>query len=132
MENSLKPVAWMLRAEHKDGAIGIVLYGERQDCAQRATYTLGCDCKQEWTPLYAAPVADAEDAARLDWLDSLSTRTQYQNARVVARPVDSDMHFANGRVSIYIRDLFGNAVQFGQADNIRAAIDAARKGSEEC
>jgi hypothetical protein len=75
----------------------------------------------------------AADAARLDFLDSLTRRTQYQNQRRPNESVSSDMHFAVGLdpVSLYLRDLCGNVVKAGRGENVRAAIDAARTASEK-
>lgn len=89
-----------------------------------------CDLMRETKSLMETPInTDASreaDAERLDWLDSLTKRTEFQNARAPARAVFSDMHFANSRVCLFIRDMFGNPVQQGEGATTRAAIDAAR------
>lgn len=68
-----------------------------------------------------------KDAARLDWLETLLHRTEYQNQRRPAESVSSDMHFAHGNCNLYVRNLFGNATTGagGGGDSVRAAIDAA-------
>ena len=88
---------------------------------------------------YAARCVAAErelwqkDAARLDWLETLLHRTEYQNSRRPAESVSSDMHFAHGKCNLYVRNLFGNAITGagGSGDSVRAAIDAAIRQAGE-
>ena len=74
-----------------------------------------------------------KDAARLDWLETLLHRTEYQNSRRPAESVSSDMHFAHGKCNLYVRNLFGNAITGagGSGDSVRAAIDAAIRQAGE-
>lgn len=70
----------------------------------------------------------AADAARLDYLDTLMARTEYQNSRRPAEPVKSDMHFDAGRCSLYVRNLFADCVVSVSGQSVREAIDAAMEG----
>ena len=65
------------------------------------------------------------DKERLDFLQWLMTRTEYQNQRVT-RAVDSDLHIGGGWCSLYVRNMFGNPVSGGMssARDVREAIDA--------
>lgn len=81
---------------------------------------------QDW--LHEAKRADIvkDDRKRLDWLDRLRRRKQFMNSRAGEVSVSSDMHFQHGTVSIYIRDMYGDAKVVGAGDDIRTAIDNAQ------
>jgi hypothetical protein len=65
------------------------------------------------------------DKERLDFLEWLLTRTEFQNQRVPARTVSSDMHFGPGHCNLFVRNMFGNPVLggHGTARSVREAID---------
>ena len=65
------------------------------------------------------------DKERVDFLESLCCRTEFQNSRVGMVPIGSDMHFTREAVSLYLRDLLGNAVFGGSGRTVREAIDSA-------
>lgn len=80
----------------------------------------------------AARIAELEaDANRLDFMDLLLRRTQFQTSSRPSEKVGSDIHMGGGSCSIYIRDLFGNAVISRQAKNTRELLDAAISASKE-
>jgi hypothetical protein len=66
------------------------------------------------------------DSERLDFLQWLMTRTEFQSPRAGARAVDSDMHIGGGWCSLYVRNMFGNPVKGGMsgARDVRETIDA--------
>ena len=69
------------------------------------------------------------DTERLNFLDSLMKRTEYQNMRRPSVGVDSDMHInSHGNVALYARDLCGRVVAAGSAENVRDAIDQCAAG----
>lgn len=65
------------------------------------------------------------DKERVDFLEWLLTRTEFQNTRAPARTVSSDMHFGPSYCNLFVRDLFGNPVLggCGSARSVREAID---------
>jgi hypothetical protein len=63
------------------------------------------------------------DSERLNLLETLIERTEYQNERRPKEYVKADMHFGGGFCSIYVRGLTGNLVQFGSGESVREAID---------
>jgi hypothetical protein len=63
------------------------------------------------------------DSERLDYLDWLMNRTEFQNIRRPEVPVSSDMHFTNGRCSLYIRTMTGICAGSGSGSTVREAID---------
>lgn len=63
------------------------------------------------------------DTQRLDFLQKLAGRTEFQNSRRPKESVSSDIHVSNGGFSVYIRNLFGNVVIGGSSNDIRAVID---------
>lgn len=77
------------------------------------------------------PLARAElevlrkDSARIDFLQRLTTRADYQNQRRPTVSVGSDMHLGGGICGLFMRDLLGNIVGAGYAESVRDAIDAA-------
>lgn len=66
-----------------------------------------------------------DDRARMDFLESLMSRREYQNARRPSEGVGADMHFNDTWVSLYLRDLCGVVTAEGQGTSVRACIDAA-------
>ena len=129
MTNEPKPAAWM----HPDGRVvpASTMAAAQRDGGAMKSSLLGYSVR-----LYDQAVIDAKDAeiealrkdaARLDWLETLLHRTEYQNQRRPAESVSSDMHFAHGNCNLYVRNLFGNATTGagGGGDSVRAAIDAA-------
>lgn len=68
------------------------------------------------------------DDARLDWLDSLKDRVEPLRPGGSMRPVSSKILLDRGRVTIYLRDLRGDVVRFGEGASIREAIDATWGG----
>jgi len=89
------------------------------------------DYRRPAQPQQATLVAERDalrqDAARLDYLESLLKRTEHQNSRRPNEPVNSDMHFTDRRCSLYLRNMFGHCVTTGSGESVRAAIDAAMK-----
>lgn len=69
------------------------------------------------------PLTDKE---RLDFLQWLITRTEFQNQRAGSIAVGSDMHIGGGWCGLYVRNLFGNPIKGGisSARDVREAIDA--------
>jgi hypothetical protein len=67
------------------------------------------------------------DSERLDWMDALSTRTEYQNKRVPRRHVSSDFHFDYNEANLYIRNQEGRCIACGRG-TVREAIDMAATG----
>jgi hypothetical protein len=67
------------------------------------------------------------DAERLNYLESLMHRRQFQNEKRPTERVGSDLHMGDGSAALYIRDLFGNVANRGHGDTVRDAIDAAMK-----
>lgn len=66
------------------------------------------------------------DTERIDFLQSLMTRTEYQNARRPSEPLGADMHFnAHSSVSLYLRDLCGQVSAYGNGTSVRECIDMA-------
>jgi len=65
------------------------------------------------------------DKERMDFLESLCCRTEFQNGRVGMVPIGSDMHFTRDSASLYMRDLLGNVNFSGSGKTVREAIDAA-------
>lgn len=63
------------------------------------------------------------DAARLAFLDWLTTRTEIQHPKVPPRAVGSDMHFDKTGCQIYVRNLTGRVVAIGHGATVRGAID---------
>jgi hypothetical protein len=63
------------------------------------------------------------DSKRLDYLDWLMTRKEFQNSRRPEEPVSSDMHFANHLCAVYARTLTGMIAGSGSGKNVREAID---------
>lgn len=66
------------------------------------------------------PLTDSE---RLDFLDWLMTRTEFQNRERPNVPVKSDMHLADWGCSLYARNLTGRVVGTGNGKTVREAID---------
>ena len=68
------------------------------------------------------------DAERIDHLEKLTLRVAFQNNKRPTESVGSDLHMRDGRCSLYVRDLFGNAIkaECGYGESVREAIDAAR------
>lgn len=69
------------------------------------------------------PLTDSE---RLDFLQYLTTRTEFQNQRRPAEAVHSDLHIGGGRCSLYVRNLFGHPIKSGMGTDhdVRSLIDA--------
>jgi hypothetical protein len=65
------------------------------------------------------------DAERLDFLDALMSRREYQNSVRPSEPVGADLHITHNRISLYLRDLCGRVTAEGQGSDIRACLDAA-------
>jgi hypothetical protein len=63
------------------------------------------------------------DSERLDYLDWLMTRREFQNSRRPEEPVSSDMHFASHLCAIYARTLTGRIAGSGSGKTVREAID---------
>ena len=63
------------------------------------------------------------DSERLDYLDWMMTRKEFQNSSRPEEPVGSDMHFSSGMCAIYARTLTGMAVWSGSGKTVREAID---------
>jgi len=73
----------------------------------------------------ASPVDQSlTDTERIDFLESLMTRTEYQNKARPTESVGSDIHMHSRRCSLYVRNLFGNVVASGESDSVRDTIDA--------
>lgn len=72
--------------------------------------------------------AAQNDAERLDFLDSLSRRTDPSLKK--CNWLNSDMHFSNQRVVIHLRDCVGRATTTGAGYSTREAIDAAMQCKE--
>ena len=70
------------------------------------------------------PVRPLTDGERLDFLQWLTTRTEYQNQKRPTESVGSDMHIGDGRCSLYVRDLLGDVVGSGYSGSVRTTIDA--------
>jgi hypothetical protein len=71
------------------------------------------------------------DADRLDFLDTLINRTEFQNTRRPKEYVASDMHLGQGWCSLYVRNLFGNIVKSSSQSSVRETIDAVMNGAKE-
>lgn len=75
------------------------------------------------------------DKERLDFLEWLLTRTEFQNARRPDAHVSSDMHFGPGFCNLFVRNLFGDVILggHGPAPSVRGAIDmvAERMGPND-
>lgn len=67
------------------------------------------------------------DSERLDYLDWLMTRKEFQNSRRPEEPVPSDMHFASHLCAIYARTLTGRIAGSGSGKTVREAIDKCMK-----
>ena len=67
-----------------------------------------------------APLTDKD---RLDVLQSLVNRTEYQNKKHPTRTVSSDMQLGDGTCRIHVRNLFGNPVASSDSTDVREAID---------
>ena len=63
------------------------------------------------------------DTERLDFLESLLARSEFQNSRRPKVSVGSDLWMNDGQASLYLRNMFGRTVQTGDGDSVRAAID---------
>lgn len=64
------------------------------------------------------------DKERIDFLESLLTRAEYQNARRPNEPLGADMHFNGGRgASLYLRDLCAVVTAEGSGATVRECID---------
>ena len=78
----------------------------------------------------AEQLAAAEkDAERLNFLDTLSQRVD--PSIIKCNWLNSDMHFANGCVTLYLRNCVGRATFAGLEESVREAIDAAIAASRE-
>lgn len=73
------------------------------------------------------PLSDSE---RLDFLQWLTTRTEFQNIRRPTESVYSDMHIGGGRCSLYVRNIFGNPIQCGMrtGHDVRQLVDEVAHG----
>ena len=78
----------------------------------------------------AEQLAAAEkDAERLNFLDTLSQRVD--PSIIKCNWLNSDMHFANGCVTLYLRNCVGRATFTGLEKSVREVIDAAIAASRE-
>lgn len=66
---------------------------------------------------------DMTDSERLDYLDWLLARKEFQNSRRQEEPVSSDMHFMYGECVLYVRTLTGRVAASGSGGTVRDAID---------
>ncbi len=72
---------------------------------------------------------NAEDSARLDYLDKVAARTLVLGKKVWS--VTSDMHLGNRTVSLYVRTGIGSECESqGHGQTVRAAIDDAARAQE--
>jgi hypothetical protein len=94
-------------------------------CRMRVGETLLRDDEMVDEAAHALKAA-RDDKERLDFLQWLMTRTEYQNKKVGARAVDSDMHIGGGWCGLYVRNMFGHPAAGGSASarDVREAIDA--------
>ena len=117
-----------LAMSERRGLIGLVraeLEGEDKAAEKVKLLPLAQQRMAENATLREQLQAAQADTERMDWLDGLADRTEYQNKRVGHRPVSSDMHFDYGRARLYVRNQEGRVVVSGEG-TVREAIDAAR------
>ncbi|HMZ56322.1 MAG TPA: hypothetical protein PLT48_15820, partial [Nitrospira sp.] len=71
-----------------------------------------------------------QDTKRLDFLDWLMTRTEFQNRERPNVPVKSDMHLTDWGCALYARNLVGRIVGTGNGKTVREAIDVMRAAND--
>ena len=112
-------LTWRQRSMNKSGdMLALDDFMDKESLADLIDFV--CD---EW----AGPPDALTDTQRIEHLERLMQRKQFQNNRRPQESVGSDLHMREGRCSLYVRDLFGNAIEAecGYGESVREAIDAA-------
>jgi hypothetical protein len=106
---------------------GVLRFCSRDEAGAFAVYASPRPMQTEPSPSTPPQVqGPLTDSDRIDFLQWLTTRTDYQNQKRPTESVGSDLHLGSGRSSLYVRDLFGNIVPGGASysEDVRDTIDA--------